>query len=70
MTGVAAAGSRRSLPVVPAQPRMHFRALRACEEHVNVTGLRFAANLSIIYGHLPLLERPTAAAVHQPGPAR
>jgi hydroxypyruvate isomerase len=29
---------------------------------VNVTGLRFAANLSIIYGHLPLLERPAAAA--------
>jgi hydroxypyruvate isomerase len=29
---------------------------------VNVTGLRFAANLSIIYGHLPLLKRPAAAA--------
>ena len=29
---------------------------------MNVTGLRFAANLSIIYGHLPLLERPAAAA--------
>jgi hydroxypyruvate isomerase len=29
---------------------------------VNVTGLRFAANLSIIYGHLPLLDRPAAAA--------
>jgi hydroxypyruvate isomerase len=29
---------------------------------VNVTGLRFAANLSIIYGHLPLLNRPAAAA--------
>lgn len=29
---------------------------------MNVTGLRFAANLSIIYGHLPLLARPAAAA--------
>lgn len=29
---------------------------------MNVTGLRFAANLSIIYGHLPLLDRPAAAA--------
>ena len=48
---------------------------------MNVTGLRFAANLSIIYGHLPLLSRPAAAAadgftgsrdmvaVHRPGPA-
>lgn len=29
---------------------------------MNVTGLRFAPNLSIIYGHLPLLDRPAAAA--------
>ncbi len=29
---------------------------------MNVSGLRFAANMSILYGHLPLLERPAAAA--------
>lgn len=28
---------------------------------MNVTGLRFAANLSILYGHLPLPQRPAAA---------
>ncbi|MEU3455285.1 TIM barrel protein [Micromonospora sp. NPDC006766] len=29
---------------------------------MNVSGLRFAANMSILYGHLPLLDRPAAAA--------
>ncbi|MFD6757243.1 MULTISPECIES: hydroxypyruvate isomerase family protein [Micromonospora] len=29
---------------------------------MNVSGLRFAANISILYGHLPLLDRPAAAA--------
>ncbi|SBT40780.1 hydroxypyruvate isomerase family protein [Micromonospora narathiwatensis] len=29
---------------------------------MNVLGLRFAANMSILYGHLPLLDRPAAAA--------
>jgi hydroxypyruvate isomerase len=36
--------------------------MRTCEEDMNVACLRFAANLSIIYGHLPLLQRPAAAA--------
>ncbi|SCL13107.1 hydroxypyruvate isomerase [Micromonospora nigra] len=29
---------------------------------MNVSGLQFAANISILYGHLPLLDRPAAAA--------
>ncbi|MEU8656113.1 hydroxypyruvate isomerase family protein [Actinoplanes philippinensis] len=29
---------------------------------MNVQGLRFAANMSMLYGHLPLLKRPAAAA--------
>lgn len=29
---------------------------------MNTGGLKFAANLSMLYGHLPLLERPGAAA--------
>ncbi|GIJ29987.1 putative hydroxypyruvate isomerase [Micromonospora qiuiae] len=29
---------------------------------MKVAGLRFAANMSILYGHLPLLDRPAAAA--------
>lgn len=29
---------------------------------MNVEGLRFAANMSMLYGHLPMRERPAAAA--------
>src|ERR1700753_1301957 len=29
---------------------------------MNTNGLRFAANMSMLYGHLPMLERPAAAA--------
>jgi hydroxypyruvate isomerase len=29
---------------------------------MNTHGLRFAANMSMLYGHLPMLERPAAAA--------
>src|SRR5262249_44344898 len=52
-------------PDIPQQPRTRQRvpgALPICEDDVNVAGLRFAANLSILYGHLPLLRRPAAAA--------